>query len=217
MKVAVISANLGGFDGLQVHEPQSVPCDYFLFTDENFPPRSYSMAPRLQAKIPKCFGWQMAPGYDFYLWIDGSHRLKHPESLRYFLDCCEGYDVVITRHPKRPNIRQEARVMRKGVRQQAFYRQRYKGEQEAELYAIIGNDKDYVDDTLVSCGTFIYRNTPQVQASLKEWWYYQTRYHVNDQLSFPYVFKKAGLKLNILDQGIHNAWFVEGVPHTRRS
>ena len=217
MKLAVISANLGNFDEPVVHEPQSIPNDNFLFTDENFPPRPHTMLPRMLAKVPKCFGWQLLPGYDFYLWLDGSHRLRHPDSLKFFLDSCQDYDIVATRHPKIPNIRQEARTVRKGVRQQAFYRQRYLGEQGDELYSLIGNDKDYVDDLLVSCGMFMYRNTPEVQAALKDWWYFISRYHVNDQLSFPYVIRKAGLRLNVLEDGIHDAWFVEGVEHKRRS
>ena len=217
MKVAVISANLGGFDPPMVHEPQSVRHDYFLFTDENFPPRSHTMTPRLQAKIPKCFGWQMAPGYDFYLWIDGNQALIHRDSLKYFLDNCQGCDLVITRHPKRPTIRLESRQVRKGVRQQPYYRQRYDGELEADLYSLIAHDKDYVDDTLLSGGMFMYRNTLGVQAALKEWWYYQTRYHVNDQLSLPYVLKKAGLRVNILDDDIRANWFLGGIAHNRRS
>ena len=200
-----------------IHEPQSIACDYFLFTDENLPPRSYSMTPRLQAKIPKCFGWELAPGYDYYLWIDGNQAFKHPDAVKYFLDSCKGYDMVFTRHPKRPSIRQEARVMRKGVRQQPYYRQRYKGEQDAELYSLIAHDKDYVDDTLLSGGIFIYRNTAKVQAALKKWWYFMTRYHINDQLSLPYVLKKAGLKIHILDDDIRANWFMGGLAHNRRS
>lgn len=217
MKVAVISANLGNFDGAQIHAPQSIPCDYYSFTDENFPPRSNSMTPRLQAKIPKCFGWQMAPGYDYYLWLDGGMTLKHPDSLKYFMDSCQGHDIVVLRHPKRPNIRQETRYVRKGVRQSPYVRQRYSGELLAELYSLIGNDKDYIDDTLVAGGIFLYRNTPDVQATLKEWWYYQTRYHVNDQLSFAYVLKKSGLRVNIRPDSYGEPWFMGGISHNRRS
>jgi hypothetical protein len=217
MKVAVISANLGDFDGLQVHAPQSIPCDYYLFSDENFPPRTYSMSPRLQAKIPKCFGWQMAPGYDYYMWIDGGMRLKHPDSLKYFMDSCVDYDFVVLRHPKRPNIRQETRYIRKGVRQSPYIRQRYAGELLAELYSLIGNDKDYLDDTLLAGGIFLYRNTSDVQAALKEWWHYQTRYHLNDQLSLAYVLKKSGLKVNIRPDSYGEPWFMGGISHNRRS
>lgn len=217
MKVALISASLDGFDQPLSHEVQSIFYDSYFYNDENFPPRPQTMKPRMLAKIPKCFGWQLAPGYDYYVWLDGNYRLRHPEALKFFVESCQDYDFVATRHPKRPNIRQEARTTRKGVRQQAFYRQRYLGEREAELYSLIGNDKEYVDDTLVSCGMFIYRNTPEVQAALKEWWYYISRYHVNDQLSFPYVIRKAGLRLNVLEDGIHDAWFAAGAPHNRRS
>lgn len=208
-KIAIITANLGGFDEAAEHEPQSVPYDYFLFTDENFPPRFNSMTPRLQSRIPKCFGWQMVPGYDYYLYIDANLALKHRDSLKFFLDNCQDHDIVALKHQRRPNIRQETRYIRKGLREGSSYLVgRYANELLAEQYAVIENDKDYVDDTLLLGGVFMYRNTPEVQKALKEWWYHITRYHVIDQLAFPYILKKAGLKVNIKPDVIYDCWFL---------
>src|SRR4051812_20049011 len=117
-KIAVVSASLGSIDQIPKHAPQSINCDFFLYTDENFPPRMKAMTPRLQAKIPKCFAWQMAPGYDYYLWIDGTFALPHPDSVKYFYDLCQGYDIVLLKHSRRPDVRQEARYTRKGLKQQ---------------------------------------------------------------------------------------------------
>jgi len=36
-KIAIITSNLGGFDKVLPHERQSIPYDYYLFTDEKFP------------------------------------------------------------------------------------------------------------------------------------------------------------------------------------
>lgn len=209
-KIAVISANLGNFDHPIVHEPQSIPCDFFIFTDENFPPRFNAMTPRLQAKIPRCFGWQLAPGYDYYLWTDASSRLKHPDSLKFFLDNCQNHDIAVLQHPRRPNIRQETRYMRKGLRQSSYIQSRYTNEFLAEQYAVVESDKDYVDDTLIVTTMFMYRNNPQVQAALKEWWYHITRYTVSDQLAFPYVLKKAELKINMIQYNEADCWFWGG-------
>jgi len=209
-KVAVISANLGGFDNLIPHSAQSVEYDYFLYTDENFHPRYKVMTSRLQSRLPRCFGWQMVPDYDYYLWIDGNLRLKHPDSLKYFLDNISGYDVVALRHIYRPNIRQETRYIRKGVRQQSIYLvNRYDNELLDELYTLIQNDKDYIDDMLLHSGIFMYRNTAKVQAALKELWYYITRYHICDQLTFVYALRKAGLKINARPDKCNDCWFLE--------
>lgn len=187
MDVCKVTASLGGIDGSDA-----------LFTDQNFPPRK-GLTPRLQSKIPKCFGWQMVPGYEYYLWIDGNIELSE-EAVKYFLKEIQGFDLLVLRHPDRPNIRQEVRYTRKGINQQSQYMlDRYNGELHAELYELIENDKDYVDDLLVIGGVFMYKNTPKVHQMLKEWFYYQCRYIVQDQLSFPYVIKKSGIKYKVLD------------------
>ncbi|HET7099035.1 MAG TPA: glycosyltransferase domain-containing protein [Patescibacteria group bacterium] len=198
MKIAVITANLGGFDKPEVFVPQSLVYDYFPFSDENFPPRFKAMTPRLQAKIPKCFGWQMAPGYDYYLWIDGNLALNSPDSIEYFLKNCQGYDVVTLKHPRRPTVWKEARYLEQGLNEQSKYLvERYENELLAEQMAEINSDPDFTDDLLVNGGIFMYRNTPKVQKMLKEWWYHISRYLIMDQCSFSYVLKKSGLKVNV--------------------
>ena len=197
-KIAVISANLGGMDEMTPHAPQSLSYDNFIFTDRNFPPRFNAMTPRLQAKIPKFFGWQMAPGYDYYLWLDSTLSLSDRDSLKYFYDNCQGYDIVVLKHPSHPNVRQEARYTRKGIKQKARYIvSRYENELLKEQMDEIEADKDFVDDLLAIGGVFMYKNTPKVHKMLKEWWYHVSRYIIQDQISFSYVLKKSGLKINI--------------------
>ncbi|MCK9351244.1 MAG: glycosyltransferase domain-containing protein [Candidatus Paceibacterota bacterium] len=213
-KIAVLSANLGGFDHPSFHVPQSLSHDYFMFTDENFPPRIHAMVPRLQAKIPKFFSWQMKPGYDYYLWIDGNLSLAHPDSLKYFYDQCQGYDIVVLKHPVRPDIRQEVRYTRKGVKQKSLYFMgRYPNELLKEQYEAILADKDFVDDLLVCGGIFMFRNTPEIQNMFKEWWYNVSRYIVQDQISFPYALKKSGVKIKVLPDVFNNCPYLKAERH----
>lgn len=172
------------------------------------------MTPRLQSKIPKCFAWQLKPGYDYYLWIDGNLQLSHPDTLKYFYDNIGDSDIVVWKHPSRPNIRQEVRYTRKGINQQSLYvLSRYLGEQLAEMYDVVDKDVDYSDDLLIIGGIFFYRNSPQVQAALKEWWYYQTRYILQDQISFPYALKKAGLKIRVLEDAYDHSEYITHIKH----
>lgn len=213
-RIAMISANLGGFDVPNENVSQSMVHDYFMFTDENFPPREKAMTPRLQAKIPKFFGWQLAPDYDYYLWLDGSLSLSHPDSLKYFYENCQGCDIVVLKHPTRPDIRQEVRYIRKGVKQNGknpgsrYIAARYADELLKEQYDVIKADKDFKDDLLVNGGVFMYKNTPEVQQMFKEWWYHVSRYVIQDQISFPYVLKKSGIKINVRLDDIRNCPFV---------
>lgn len=218
MKIAVISANSGGFDNGTKHVPQSLPYDYFMFNDENFPPRFNSMTPRLQAKIPKCFGWQMAPGYDYYLWIDGNLALTSRDSLKYFYDNCQNYDVVALQHPRRNTVKWEARYLQRGLKLGSRYMVgRYTNEWVDEQMTEINADKDFVDDILVNGGVFMYRNTPEVQQMLKEWWYHISRYLIMDQCSWAYVLKKSGLRVNALPIIYNDCPYLAHRGHINRS
>lgn len=216
-RVAVLQASLGGIDNYVEHVHQSIEHDHFLFTDKNFPPRNKAMTPRLQAKIPKMFGYQMAPGYDYYLWLDGNISLNHKDTLKYFLEQIEGNDIVVLRHYRRPDIRQENRYLRKGLREQSRYLvARYDGELLKEQIGEIDADKDFKDDLLVIGGIYMYRNTPKVQQMFKEWWYHVSRYIIQDQLSFPYVLKKSGIKVKVLDHDYTKWDLIKHVGHKIR-
>ena len=216
-KIALISANAGGFDREPVHVKQSIPYDEHKFTDKNFPLRSKSMTPRLQAKIPKCFGWQLAPGYDYYIWLDGVFGLNHKHTIKQLLDKCRGHDMVVFKHLRRQNVYDEYRYIRRGLWQSSYIISRYKDEFLDEQSKVIKEDKSYKDDILLLGGIFMYKNTPQVQSALKEWWYHMTRYLIMDQLAFPYVLKKAGLKLNIQTHSIDETNLVKNYGHKNRS
>lgn len=222
-KIALISANLGGLDKPPAHVPQSIAYDDFMFTDRNFPPRFNAIVPRLQAKIPKFFGWQMAPGYEYYMWIDGNFSLSSTDSLKYFYDACQGYDIVVLKHPKRPNIRQEARYVRKGLNQKGknpgskYIIARYENELLKEQMDEIESDKDFKDDMLVIGGAFMYRDTPEIRNMLKEWWYHVSRYIIQDQIAFPYVLKKSGVKIHILEDVFSDSPYLKHEGHRANS
>ena len=77
----------------------------------------------------------------------------------------------------------------------------------------ITQDKDFVDDMLVIGTVFMYRNTLKVHKMLKEWWYHISRYHIIDQLAFPYVLKKSGLRINARDDKYNDCPYLELRPH----
>ena len=176
------------------------------------------MTPRLQAKIPKCFGWQLKPGYDFYMWIDGNLRMKDENTLKYFYENCHEYDVAVLQHPRRNTIWWEYRYNWRGINNNApsnYLRSRYVGELLDEQMAVIKADKDHKDDVLVNGGIFVYRNTPQVQAMLKEWWYYISRYLIMDQLAWAYVLKKSGVGVNVLPDRFDDCPWLENRRHAK--
>ncbi len=199
MKVAVITANVGNFEKPVEHPKQSIDCDFFHFNDQNFSLRTKALTPRLQARIAKMFGWQLAPGYDYYIWVDSSCTLTGPDSLKLFLKKAEDVDVVVFKHPNRNTIQEEADYLKYRLSINCPYiTPRYKNELIDEQLAEIHADKEFTDDNLYASTALVYKNTQQVKDMLKEWWYHTSRYHSIDQLSLPYVLAKSGLKVNVL-------------------
>lgn len=193
MNIAVITANLGAFD--KEYEPveQSVQADFFKFTDANFPPRSKAMTSRLQARIPKMFGWQMKPGYDAYIWYDSSLAVTSKDMVAWFTEQLGDADAVFLKHPERNTVHEEAAFIKEKVFLNHYYlAPRYAGELIDEQMAEVGNA-----GPLIASTTFMYRNNDNVHALMKEWWYHTSRYHIVDQLGLPYAIVNSGCKVNI--------------------
>ena len=213
MRVAVIGANLGGFDNPVPHCPQEgVEVYYHLFTDANMPPRSCAMTPRLQAKIPKMFAWDLCPGYDAYIWCDSSLRLSKPDSVLWFLNQLGDYDIAVFKHPARNSAREEAAFLRAKLAVGSEYiMARYAGEDIDGQMEAIRRDRGYADDRLYAAGAFCYKPTCDVRDAMKEWWYHTSRFHQIDQLSFPYALWTNRVCASVIDEDIYHASHLEWV------
>jgi len=200
MRIAVVTANLGHFDKVVDPVKQSVPFDFYRFTDENFPPRCCSMTSRLQARIPKMFMWQMVPGYDYYIWVDASSALLHRDSVRWFLEQCGTADIAVFPHPKRTSIKQEAEYIKDRLKKRCEYIvPRYDNELADDQLVEIQSDKTYTDDKLYHSVAFIYKYSEKIKEAMIQWWYRTSRFHSVDQLAFPYVLWKSGCAVNVID------------------
>lgn len=191
-ETVVISASLGGFDSQRSHEKQSVDCDFHHFTDENHPPRSKSMTPRLQARTPKMFSWQLVPGYQHYLWVDSSCRLASKDSVKWFLEQLGNTDIAVFKHPHRNTVQEEADYLKHRLAINCPYiTPRYENEDiDGQLAEIDPQSPLYASTA------FIYRDSPDVRAALKEWWYFTSRFHSIDQLGFSSAISK--LRVNVM-------------------
>lgn len=201
MKIAVISANLGDFDKTVSHVEQSIDCQFFRFTDENFPPRFNSMTPRLQARIPKIFGWQMVPGFDVYVWVDSSCALLHKDSVKWLVEQCKDVDLALLKHPNRKSIQEEADYLKKRLAMNCEYiTPRYQNELLDEELKEIKKDRKFTDDRLYASTVMVYKNNERVQKMMKEWWYHTSRYHSIDQIGLPYVVAKSACTIRVIQE-----------------
>lgn len=195
MKVAVLSANLGNFDTPVDPVKQTVDITFHRFTDENFPPVT-GLTPRLQYRIPKMFGWQMFPGYDIYIWLDGTFTLGRKDSVQWFLDQLGDNDFAFFKHPWRNTMKEETDHIEEYLKKNDKYiTPRYKNGLHKEQYADCMNDADYVDDRLYTSTAFAYRDSEHVRDVLRLWWLHTSRYFTVDQIALPYVTKDSAVSV----------------------
>ena len=196
VRVALISADLGSFRNnlTASYIKQDIPAgwsfDTYFFDEANFASRP-SLSPRMQAKIPKMLGYELAPGYDFYIWIDSSFVLSHRAAIVWFVESCKDFDMVVFNHPHRNSVSEELDFILRGINDGNDYLiSRYKDEPIEEQVNLYLSDKEFEDDALYACGAFIYRKelVARPEANILPLWYYHTaRYSVQDQLSLPYL------------------------------
>lgn len=213
--IAVLQANLGNFDTPSKPVEQTIPFKFHCFTDKDFPPCA-GLTPRLQYRIPKTHGFEMFPGYDKYLWLDGSFNLARKDSLEWFEEMLGDGDIVFFKHPARNTMREEtdyidSYLQRKAgtKRGQDYLLARYKNgfhqEQLDKCYA----DPEFIDDSLYTSTAFMYRNTPKVQAFLKDWWYEGSRHFTCDQIVLPYLGFKHKLKLSVINENQYDCMYLK--------
>ncbi len=202
MKIAILTANLGNFDTYVPNTIQNISCTFHCFDDNNFKP-IIGLTPRLQYRIPKLFGWEMFPGYDYYIWLDGSFTMQREDSVKWFLDNIKhkNSDMLVFKHPWRNTIQEEVKhiedYLQKGDK---YITPRYKNGLHLEQYTEILKDPNFQDTQLFTSTAFMYKNTRKMHMMMKDWWYYQSRYFTCDQIVLPYVIFKNYVKVQIINQ-----------------
>jgi len=106
MKIAVITAIFGGHDTPKPFPVQSIPCDYFCFTEANTPVPLPNLPDRLKAKYFKLQAHRVLPGYDYYIWIDGNIEVTSPDFVKTMVEAAK-YGIAIQVHHERLTIEEE--------------------------------------------------------------------------------------------------------------
>jgi hypothetical protein len=200
MKLAILSANLNSFDKVVKPVDQTLPdgidlIEYHCFTDSDFPPIT-GLTPRLQYRIPKCFGWQMKPDYDYYIWLDGSMTFTKEAGVKWFMQQLGNADMAVFKHPWRKTIKEESDHIEEHLQQgKPYITTRYKNGLHKEQLADIQLDNDYKDDHLYASTVFMYKDSEEVRDALRMWWLHQSRYYTCDQLAFTYALRDLAVKV----------------------
>jgi len=199
MKIAVVTSSIGTNRLLDPIPFEGV--DYHAFVDDNatnnkwitHPIIEFSNDPtytnRRNAKVYKILPFAFLPDYDYFFWVDSTHRLEtNPYEVidKYLKDT----DIAVFKHPERGCIYPEGKIVM-DIKfdhpnliedQLAFYR-----------------DLCYPENNgLYELPVRVQRNTLTTQRMGWMWWEQICMFSSRDQISFPFVCSQLGIKPSIL-------------------
>lgn len=187
MKVAIISAIIGDFDTLWDPEPQSIDCDFLMYTDN---PSMVSNKwcirqlqvlnpfPRQVAKMPKCMPDIFAKEYDITIWIDGDMRIKSQDFAKKMIELLGDQKLLVLKHWFRESVLEEINACKTNPK--------YSAEDMETVERLYGGR----DTQLYACGILVRKNKdPEVMRFNHKWWDLESRYSqvssLNDQVILP--------------------------------
>jgi hypothetical protein len=210
MKIRLTSCNFGDNQSLIINnqeEIQRLNVDVKIYNDSNTPSRLLSMHPRLKGKITKMLEWISAPGYDYYIWVDSKFTLNNG-IIKTLINQLGDAEIGLFNHSHRCSIQTELEFVNILIEQGNHYlNSRYFGEHMDKQVADYLSDKTFVDDKLFAAGCFIYSSKLVVNTEynlLKEWFFHNNIYSVQDQLSLPYLLHKFKTKYITFDFDLLN-------------
>ena len=166
--------------------------------------RPAAMHPRLCAKMPKMLAWEQNPGYDYYIWADAYFSILDPTAIERLVDYCQdaGGDAWFCEHSCRTSVRAEAQICIDNVKKgDSHCTSRYGGEKMQEQFDNYTKDKSWKDEFLLELGMFVYSGRLVENKNynvMKEWFYHNCIWSVQDQLSLPYLLHKFKVDYKIL-------------------
>lgn len=198
MKIAVITANIGGFDSENIIPPQDIAYDRFYINDASCPYPAYKVDNRAKAKIFKILPHKTWREYDVYVWIDGNIQVKASNFISRIINTLDGGDVVISRHPERSSVYEEAEFicteLKKGHK---YLKARYTADSIRKEVESFGPGLE----GLYWCGCFARVNSEKVNKAFDDWFIDNVIWSYFDQNSFVYHVDKHQLNLKTIEWG----------------
>lgn len=193
MRVACYTCIAGDYDSLLPH-PVLRDVDFIAFSDRDIDPNGWDLRsidpiperPRLAAKMPKILPDRFLPDYETTIWIDGSHLIVDNFFVRQAIESMGDSEMALYKHPWRDCIYDEANA--------SMELQKYKDQPiwaQVDAYRAEGHPEHF---GLWACGTLVRRNTPRIANLMDEWWREISKWSIQDQISLPVVFRRAGFQ-----------------------
>ena len=216
-KIVIYTALLGGCDELLDPLQEIKGCDFVCFTDDpKLKSDVYEIIlckakfddPNRSAKIYKLLPHKFLPKYEFSLWVDGNVIIKLSNIELFIQKFLGKNNFAALSHPERDCIYDEYKVCLEQKR----------GEVDLMKKQIQDYRKEgYPSNNGLIAGTILLRKhmASEVRNFDEGWWKEVQKYSRRDQLSFPYVAWKMGLKYSIIDGVLWDNDYVKLVGHKK--
>lgn len=195
MDISIITSITGGKDKLR-EDMDTTSGKFIAYTDTDAKSDVWEVRkapdifidPRRNSRIPKIMPHQYVDS-EYSIWIDGNIALKLPAD--YLIETyLKDHDLALFRHPSRRCVYDEATVCA-----QMGLDHSEKIIEQVRAY----EERDYAKQKgLAECGVLIRRHTPKVEEFNNYWWSEYCRHSRRDQISFPYVMDKLGMRVNYI-------------------
>jgi hypothetical protein len=215
MRLVVYTAIFCGRDELKqpAHTPEGV--DFVCFTEANMPGGSWQVRPpgriltdpARAVRYHKLCPFRVLPGYDSYIWLDGSLELTgDPRDM-----AAAGGELGLFPHRQRDCAFAEAEVVVETTRAPAR-----QVRNQMDCYRRRGFPSGF---GLWEAGAMVRRNTRRIRALCDTWWEQVRQHTCRDQLSLPYSLWSQKLSWNTLRESVSdNPWLRlhdhEYLPHS---
>ena len=203
-RIAVVSAIGGGKDRMDPPAIRFQSADYLLYTDdptvevegwEVRPLPIWSTDPvyarRRHARAIKILMTLLVPGYDYYIWHDGTHEVvaDPADIVARFLPTPDDHLAVFP-HKSRDCLYEEAKsILRFKLDDPDNVRRQVRDYRSAGHPEHAG---------LWETGTMVRRTGDAVRSLELSWWDQLARYSSRDQVSLPFVARQLGLRISRL-------------------
>jgi hypothetical protein len=195
--VAIVTANLGGYDTIREQAQQDTPVDWYAIVDDPATPVPApwlqitiptAQRPRLAAKLFKMTPWSLVD-HDSLIWIDANTEITHPAFAREAL-ACRRDGVAMFEHPRRDCIYMEAEASVGAESQGGKYADQPIAGQVAR-YRATGHPEH---GGLFACGTIAWDATHELAREFGAAWLAECeRWSIQDQLSAPVIARRLGM------------------------
>lgn len=190
MRIALISAIVGGFDTPKIVPEQSVAFDHYRFSDFDVPAEYRHLNPRTQALYFKQQMHHICPGYDIYIWVDGKVQITSATFIQQCIDSLGDGVIAMPPHPAgRTSVREEVDY----ITDQILKGDRYCSDRygQRNLMTQLHEMGDWDDDQLNDC-CIIICNPNTV---FDEWWDKCQDEIAYDQIWIQYFFWINGTRI----------------------